>query len=381
MSAYRLPAPHGIRVDRSRTIKFRFNGRPYSGFAGDTLASALLANQVTLVGRSFKLHRPRGIFTAGVEEPSALVDLGSGAARRPNQRATLIELHEGLTAESVNCWPDVNFDLGAITGFFGAAFPAGFYYKTFKWPKWHWFEPAIRRMAGLGRISGERDAHRYEEMSVAADVLVVGAGITGLAAAVSSARAGAKTLLLAQGPHLGGRLGLLGDVRVAALIEEARKLQITILTRTMAFGIYDHNLVCARELVPAEPDRALRERLWKIRARSIIAAMGAIERPMLFPNNDRPGVMLAGAAETYALAYGVACGKRAVIAVNTDQAYEVAARLSALGIDIAAVVDRRPSAMLNVDRSLLGNMRVLHEAAIVGVRRHPQRSKLPRSNG
>ena len=368
MSAYRLPALYGLHLDRSRTLQFSFNGRKFSGFEGDTLASALLANQVSLVGRSFKLHRPRGIFSAGVEEPSALVDVGTGAARRPNQRATLVELHDGLAATSVNCWPSVGFDVGALNSLVSAVLPVGFYYKTFKWPHWHWFEPTIRRMAGLGRLSGEQDCDRYEEMNVEAEVLVVGAGICGLTAAVAAARSGAKTLLLAAGKKLGGRRALLADPRIPTLIEEAARLQVTVLTRTTAFGIYDHNLVCAREQLPANSaGGVLRERLWKIRARSVISATGFIERPMVFPDNDRPGVMLAGAAESYALGYGVACGRRAVIAVNVDHAYETAARLVGLGMEIAAIVDRRASSMLGIDRQLYPDLPVFHDAAVVKV--------------
>ncbi len=357
-----------MHIDRGRPVAFEFNGRALSGFAGDTLASALLANQVGLVARSFKLHRPRGIFSAGIEEPSALVDVGAGASRRPNQRATLVELHAGLRARSVNCWPGPRFDLAAVNGWMAAALPAGFYYKTFKWPNWHYFEPMIRRMAGLGRLSGERDAARYEEASIAVDVLVVGAGIAGLTAAVSAAQAGANTLLLASGGQLGGRCALRSDPQVTALIDKARRLKVRILTNTCAFGIYDHQLVCARESLPVSlAVGTLRERLWKIRARAIVAATGAIERPMIFPDNDRPGVMLAGAAERYARAYGVACGRRAVLAGNADYALPLASALSSYGIEILAIADRRPAASAagSADRI---DLPVFHESAIVQVR-------------
>ena len=183
MTASRLPAPLGSRLDRSRGVVFEFNGRRLTGFAGDTLASALLANGVSIVGRSFKLHRPRGIFSCGVEEPSGLVDLSDGPRRTPNQRATLVELQDGLKAVSVNCWPSVEFDLGAINGYLSRLLPAGFYYKTFKWPTWHLFEPTIRRMAGFGRVSSETDPDRYEEVSASVDVVVAGGGIAGLSAA------------------------------------------------------------------------------------------------------------------------------------------------------------------------------------------------------
>jgi len=357
MSTSRLPAPAGNRIERSRSISFEYNGRPFLGLQGDTLASALLANGVQLVGRSFKLHRPRGIVSCGIEEPTGLVDLGQGARRTPNLRATRVELVEGLTARSINCWPSAEWDLGAVNERLAALLPAGFYYKTFKWPSWHLFEPSIRRMAGLGRASGQPDPDRYEEIAAAADVLVVGGGLAALSAAVSAAAAGASTLLLAAGVELGGSLAARADAETAALTAEARRLGVRILTRTLAFGIYDHNLVCACEtLVPpgtAAPGGAgvLRERLWKIRARSVIAATGAFERPMLFPDNDRPGVMLAGAAERYAQAYGVACGQRAVIAANSDFAYRVADSLSAAGLPIVALIDRRAASSIGPETS------------------------------
>jgi sarcosine oxidase, subunit alpha len=345
VTSFRLAAL-GRRLDRSRPLSFEFNGRTLQGFQGDILASALLANGVQRVGRSFKLHRPRGIYSCGVEEPSGLVDVGSGAGRTPNVRATTLELTEGLEARSVNCWPSVGFDLGAINSSFSAMLPAGFYYKSFKWPSWQLFEPLIRRMAGLGRASGLPDPDRYEEAASTVDVLVIGGGIAGLAAAASAAAAGANTMLIAAGPELGGTLGWRGDAQVDELIASARRAGVRVLTRTQAFGIYDHLLVCARQTLPQSPSTeqggVLRERLWKIRARAVVAAAGAFERPMIFPDNDRPGVMLAGAADKYAHAYGVACGRRVVIAANSDSAYAVAASLHAAGVSVAAVADCRP---------------------------------------
>ena len=351
MTSWRLAPPLGSRLDRTRPLSFEFNGTRLQGIAGDTLASALLANDVGLVGRSFKLHRPRGIFACGVEEPSALVDVGTGSRRTPNQRATLLELTEGLAATSVNCWPGVGFDVGAATGLLGALLPAGFYYKTFKWPNWHWFEPTIRRMAGLGIAATQPDPDRYEEISATAQIVVAGGGIAGLSAALSAAQAGADTLLLSAGRIPGGSLAWRGDARIPRLVSEAAKAGVRILTGATAFGVYDHGLICAREdlttggAVP--PGGVLRERLWKIRARHLIAAAGSFERPMLFPDNDRPGVMLAGAAEKYAYAFGVACGRRTVIAANSDSAYRVADSLRAAGIDVVAVADRRSAAEIN----------------------------------
>ena len=368
MSARRLTAPCGTRIDRAREIRFTFNNRAYTGFQGDTLASALLANGVRLIGRSVKLHRPRGIYSCGVEEPTGLVDVGSGPRRTPNVRASLLEIQQGLVAESVNCWPSVGFDVAAINNWFSALLPAGFYYKTFKWPNWHVYEPSIRRLAGFGRASSEPDPDRYEEIANSADVLVVGAGVAGLAAAVSAARSGADVLLLSGSAHLGGQLGYRSDARTAALIKEAQQLGVRILTRTLAFGVYDHNLVCARQIISNAVDATdapgvLRERLWKIRARAVIAAAGAFERPMVFPDNDRPGVMLAGAVEKYAHAYGVACGSRVVIAANSDQAYRVAAALRGLGVEVLAIADCRPDGLIGAE-ALQGGTQWFSDAVI-----------------
>ncbi len=345
MSAWRLAEPFGTLIDRSQPISFLFNGRSLTGLGGDTLASALLVNGVRLVGRSFKLHRPRGIFSCGIEEPTGIVDLLDGVRRTPNVRSTVVEISPGLAAESVNCWPSVRFDLGALNGWFAPLLPAGFYYKTFKWPNWHLFEPTVRRMAGLGRASLTTDQDRYEEVSTQVDLLVVGGGIAGLAAAIASAEAGARTTLLCAGAAPGGGLGAQGDPAVAEMIAKAGRAGVTVMPRTLAFGVYDHNLVCASEQLAGATrgPGVLRERLWKIRARSIIAAQGAFERPMIFPGNDRPGVMLSGAVQRYADAYGVACGRRIVIAANCDSAYRVAQRLRTAGIEVLAVLDRRPA--------------------------------------
>ncbi len=375
MSGSRLPAPLGRRLDRSIAVPFVFNGKPFVGLRGDTLASALLASGVQLIGRSFKLHRPRGVFSCGIEEPTGLVDVGEGARRTPNVRATLVEISDGLVARSVNCWPSVGLDLGAVNGWFSAMLPAGFYYKTFKWPNWHLFEPSIRRMAGLGRASGLPDPDKYEEIGAEPDVLVVGAGIAGLSAAAAAAESGANTLLLSAGADLGGTLGWRGRAEVAHLAESVRRLGVRILARTIAFGIYDHNLVCATQTLvpegatPASAGGALRERLWRIRARSIVAAQGAFERPLIFPDNDRPGVMLAGAAEKFAHAYGVSCGRRVVIAANSDSAYRVAESLRGFGMEVVAVIDRRAKPTLGETtscRSLVGaGIAIVHGRAAV----------------
>ncbi len=369
MSGHRLAAPMGSAIDRSRPIAFEFNGKSYAGFCGDTLASALLANGVRLVGRSFKLHRPRGIFSCGVEEPTGLVDVGSGARRTPNLRATMVPLRAGLSAQSVNCWPSVGFDLGAVNNLFSRFLPAGFYYKTFKWPDWHLFEPSIRRMAGLGKGSSSKDPDHYEEVSASADVLVVGGGPAGLSAALAARAAGADTLLLASSAQLGGAAGPQPDQELRDLTAKVRQAGVRVLLNTQAFGAYDHQLVCAAERLPdahageGSPP-VLRERLWKIRARHIISACGAFERPLLFPGNDTPGVMLAGAAVRYAHAFGVACGRRALIAANSDSAFAVAASLRAAGIEVAGIVDVRPAALSNGEAA---GARVWNEAHITAV--------------
>jgi sarcosine oxidase subunit alpha len=369
MACYRLPAPAGRCIERSTPVPFSFNGRAFQGFAGDTLASALLANGVRLVARSFKLHRPRGIWSCGAEEPSALVEVGEGARRTPNVRATLLPLVPGLAARSQNCWPGVGFDLGALTGAFAALLPAGFYYKTFMWPNWHWFEPAIRRMAGLGTAPTQADADRYEEMSANVEMLIVGGGLAGLAAAVAAARAGAHTLLLSAGEGLGGALGWQQDAEVGALEAQCAALGVRILRRTVAFGIYDHNLVCACERLAADGDPAatggvLRERLWKIRARTVIAATGAFERPLIFPDNDRPGVMLASAALRYAGAFGVACGRRAVLAGAGERAFRLTAALQEQGIKIAAIID---ACREGTPRELAGGTQLFSGATVSAV--------------
>jgi sarcosine oxidase subunit alpha len=376
VSAFRLSPPAGLWIERARPVGFTFNGRRLTGYRGDTLASALLANGVALVGRSFKLHRPRGIWSCGLEEPSSLVDVGAGARYTPNVRATMLPLTEGLCARSVNCWPSVGFDVGALTGACAALLPAGFYYKTFKWPSWRWFEPAIRRMAGMGRAPGPPDADTYEEVAARVDVLVVGGGLAGLTAAVAAARAGAATLLVAGGARLGGGLAWRDNPEVRELAAAARASGVRILTDTLAFGIYDHNLVAACESVRRDEPRGpaaqpLRERLWKIRARAVIAATGAFERPLAFPDNDRPGVMLAGAAEKYARAFGVACGRRAVIAAACDHAYAIAAGLRAAGIEIAALIDaREPSPASEAAREfpVLTGARIASVSGARGVR-------------
>ncbi len=352
MAGYRLAAPAGDAIDRARLLRFTFNGRGIEGFAGDTLASALIAAGVRLVGRSFKYHRPRGIASCGVEEPTGLLDIGHGASRLANTRATDVALADGMVAGAGNAWPSLDLDLGAATAMLGNTVSAGFYYKTFMWPHWHLFEPMIRRMAGLGRIGDGADPDRYDELSLNVEVLVVGAGLAGLEAAVAAAEGGNDVLLLEGDPWLGGWAATVGAGRsvegvalreaVASLIERASRAGVAVRRRCTAFGVYDHGFVAAVEPgLPSDQVGAVRERVLKIRARRIILATGCFDRPMLFPDNDRPGVMFAHGAERYAAHYGVSVGRRVIVATACDAGLALAERLRALGIEIADVLDRR----------------------------------------
>lgn len=354
----------GGRVERRTDIRFRFDGTDYLGCAGDTLASALLANGVHLVGRSMKYHRPRGILSSGAEEPNALVTVRrDGGRTTPNLRATQVELYEGLEAHSQNRWPSLDMDFGALASLAAPLLPAGFFYKTMMGPSgaglWHRvFEPLVRRGAGLGRAPEAADPDRYARFHDHCEVLVVGAGPAGIAAALAAGRAGGRVILCDEQAEPGGAL----LTEIAALIDGipardwlARSLaelaamgNVRLMPRTTAFGIYPHNLIGLAERVTdhlAAPDPELpRERLWQVRARRIVLATGAIERALVFPGNDRPGVMLAGAARDYLLRYGVKVGHRVVIATSCDSAYRTALDLAAAGVEVKLVLDLRPAA-------------------------------------
>jgi sarcosine oxidase subunit alpha len=364
----------GGLIDRSKALQFSFDGKSYQGHPGDTLASALLANDVRLMGRSFKYHRPRGVLSAGSEEPNALVELRTGARLEPNTRATTIELFEGLEAKSQNRWPSLSFDAMAINDLFADFLTAGFYYKTFMWPKAFWeklYEPLIRKAAGLGSLSMAADPDSYDKGFLHCDLLVIGAGAAGLAAALTAARAGAKVILADEDNRLGGRLlaesHLLDDAPatdwIAALEAEFSTLpNLRVMRRTTVFGAFDHGIFGAVErvgdhiLVPT----GLRQSLWRITAKRTVLAAGATERHIPFKNNDRPGIMLAGSLRTYANRWAVSPAAKVAIFTNNDDGHRTALDLLAKGVEIAAVIDPRP------DARALAEYRLIAGATVTG---------------
>jgi sarcosine oxidase subunit alpha len=381
----------GGSIDRSHPLVFTFDGLDYQGYAGDTLASALIANGMHLVGRSFKYHRPRGILSAGAEEPNALVTVARGAGRvTPNLRATQIELINGLSATSQNRWPSLKVDLGAFNDLFSPLFGAGFYYKTFMGPSllgknWAWariYEPMIRRAAGLGAPPREPDPDRYTRTFDHCDVLIVGAGPAGLAAALAASESGARVVVCDENPALGGSLLAGGEAEIdgkSALMWLEDTLaalrsapNVRLMTRTQAFGYYAQNFVGLNERIAeaeliADPDLP-RERLWQMRAREVVLATGAIERPLVFSNNDRPAVMLADSAQRYGLQYGAKVGDRVVVATAHDSAYRAALDLKKAGVGVALIADLRPEAKGPLmDAARAAGIEVIAGAAILGV--------------
>ena len=348
-------------IDETYKISFKFNGITYNGFKGDTLASALLVNGIHLVARSFKYHRPRGIMTAGSEEPNAIVQLHNNSSRtEPNVRATEVEIYEGLEATSQNCWPNVNFDIGAINNLLSPLLPAGFYYKTFMWPAsfWEKYEYFIRKSAGLGKSPTKPDPDIYEHRYIHCDVLVIGAGISGIMAAKTAAKSGLKTLLVDEKPNLGGSeiyqnseyFKINNQTSGSWLdkeINEIKKIEnLEIKIRTSVAAFHGYNFLLARENLtdhlPIEQRKnKTRHKLLKIRAKKVINATGSIERPLIFNNNDRPGILLSSAIKKYTDLFGVACGERIVLLTNNDSAYETAISLIQRGIKVEAIIDNR----------------------------------------
>ncbi|TKB16589.1 MAG: sarcosine oxidase subunit alpha [Mesorhizobium sp.] len=369
--------PSGGLIDRSDALSFRFDGKTLFGFKGDTLASALVANGVKLVGRSFKYHRPRGILTAGSEEPNALVELRSGARREPNTKATTAELYDGLEAASQNRWPSLRFDVMSVNQLFAPIFVAGFYYKTFMWPAKFWeaiYEPAIRRAAGLGRAAGVSDPDHYDKAWAHCDVVIAGSGPAGLAAALAAGRSGARVILCEEDFVLGGRLladggtidGLPASEWIARTLSELAAMpDVRIMARTTLFGVYDGGTYGAVERVndhlPVPPEHQVRQRLWRIVAKRCVVAAGAIERPIVFAGNDTPGVMMASAMRSYIARYAATPARRIALFTNNEDGWRTVETAIAAGLQVAAVIDARPE-ISPAHRSLAskGGFPVLH---------------------
>ncbi|QGX97031.1 sarcosine oxidase subunit alpha family protein [Roseovarius faecimaris] len=349
----------GGQIDRSEEISFSFNDKWMKAHPGDTLASALIANGVKLVGRSFKYHRPRGIFTAGSEEPNALVQLRTGAHQEPNTRATVTELFDGLRATSQNHRGPLEYDLMAVTDFLSPFLSAGFYYKTFMWPRKFWesvYEPIIRSSAGLGRLSMKEDPDIYDKGFLHCDLLVIGAGPAGLSAAVQAARSGARVILADEDFRPGGRLnaetlevsGQSGaDWATQTVAELSAMDNVRLMTRTTVYGAYDHGIYGALERCTdhlASSDGKPRQILWRIYSKRAVLAGGATERPIAFGNNDRPGVMMASAVRAYVNRFGATPGREVAVFTNNDDGWRTAQDLAAKGVHVVAIIDSRDKA-------------------------------------
>jgi sarcosine oxidase subunit alpha len=362
----------GQRIDRTRPLSFQFDGRPLWGFQGDTLASALLANGIRLLSRSFKLHRPRGVTGLAGEDTGGFVQIVDGERSTPNVRSTQTALVEGLVAHSVNCWPNARFDLAGGLALLARFLPAGFYYKTFKWPSWHWYEPMIRQLAGLGRAPDTSDPDRYEREYLHCDVLVIGAGAAGIAAATAAAAGGAHVIVVEEDRiapvHRVGCSGLPGP-------------NVRWLESACAFGYYEDNLVA---VWLRGGHGHIAERLCLVRAQEVVLATGAIERPMIFPGNDRPGIMLASAVQGYLERYAVVPGRCVALVTNNDEAYHTAIRLRRATVSVVAIIDIRDTPGEVAREALAAGIPVYTGSCIIGtsgwhalrsitVRRHGER--------
>ena len=368
-------------LNRNKEIFFKFNGRKYTGYEGDTLASALLANGVHLVGRSFKYHRPRGFFGAGVDEPNAKLQILLNGHSEPNVNATEFELVEGIEATSQNCWPSVKFDIGAINNFLNRFFPAGFYYKTFMWPKSFWYkiyEPFIRKTAGFGVASIEKDRERYEHKYEYCDLLVAGSGPAGLSSAYAAAKNGAKVILAEDKPRFGGTLltdevtidNLSGKAWTDKIISELKEMpNVIVKNRSQVFGYYDHNMTVMFERIgdhlKDKPKYTPRQRLWYIRAKEVLLSTGSIERPIIFGNNDTPGIFLSAAAKEYIKVYGVLIGKKPLIFTNNDSAYETALEFKKQGINPIILDTREEHSSELIDTVKNQNIKIKFSYAII----------------
>ncbi|MEL6642118.1 MAG: 2Fe-2S iron-sulfur cluster-binding protein, partial [Pseudomonadota bacterium] len=375
----------GGQINRSRPMTFTFDGRRYSGFEGDTLASALLANDVRLMGRSFKYHRPRGPLTAGSEEPNAIVELRSGARKEPNTRATTAELFDGLSAQSQNRWPSLAFDAMAIHDKLATFFAAGFYYKTFMWPAAFWekvYEPIIRKAAGLGSLALEPDPDSYDKGFLHCDLLIIGAGPAGLMAALTAGRSGAEVILADEDFALGGRLNaetfeVGGQAAVdwakAIVAELGAMTNVRLMTRTTVLGAFDHGVYGALERVsdhlPVPPDGKPRQILWRIYSKQAILAAGATERSIAFEQNDRPGIMLASALRSYANRWAVTPARRVAIFTNNDDGHRTAVDLHAKGVSVKAVIDTRDNAPASTDFEVITGATVTNTKGRLGLER------------
>ncbi|MEO6609045.1 MAG: sarcosine oxidase subunit alpha family protein [Aestuariivirga sp.] len=380
---YRLPEG-GSRIDRNTRVTFSFDGRDIHGFTGDTLASAVLASGQKVFGRSFKYHRPRGVVGLGSEEMNALIGVGADSAHEPNLRATQIEIFDGMTSESQNRWPSLNFDIGALNNKLSRFFPGGFYYKTFKWPRAFWkhvYEPVIRKAAGLGKAATGRDPDTYEHMHVHCDIIVVGGGLAGLLAAEAAALSGARVVLADENPELGGiadlTAGMIDGVRLSdwlkPVIERLAAMpNVHILKRTTVVGHFAHNYLMMHERVADHDpslmkDGAPRQRLWKVRAGHVILATGALERPIAFANNDRPNIMLASAVRGFVERYGVSPGTSGVVFTNNDDAYLTAFALKKAGVNVRVVDSRKVTSGDLVQRAIADGIPVSLGAVISAV--------------